>query len=286
MARRAMAWRDGAVARGAENELAKLTPEAVLPCRTRCARAWRRCSAAALLGGFILDGLKSLGKMAADAAAGALHEMLGAFREIGTKLGEFADELLSKFGGKTAENDAAHTLGNDAAHTAENDAARDAGAANDGKPRDGDGNARDGDGAGDSAAKKEAQKAEELAEAIEISKSIAAAEDAGHIPGPAIAMSLDPLEGRYTWIKAYEARPAGADFEIFLIASEHFVWRTSWRPGPNDLDWRSTGKTYRDALDEAFRRTGVPKDEFQITKWPKSIDGKSFPVEWPRTEPR
>jgi hypothetical protein len=46
--------------------------------------------------------------------------------------------------------------------------------------------------------------------------AVAAIAEAADAP---IAMSLDPLEGRYTWIKAYEARPAGADFEIFLIAS-------------------------------------------------------------------
>ncbi|MED4327550.1 polymorphic toxin type 47 domain-containing protein, partial [Bacillus licheniformis] len=47
-----------------------------------------------------------------------------------------------------------------------------------------------------------------------------------------------------------------------------------------DLDFRGTGKTYKDALDEAFKRTGVPKKEFKVTKWGKDENGKSFPVEW------
>jgi RHS repeat-associated protein len=47
-----------------------------------------------------------------------------------------------------------------------------------------------------------------------------------------------------------------------------------------DADWRKSGKTWRDAKAEAFRRTGVDKDKFKITKWAQSTDGKSFPVEW------
>jgi hypothetical protein len=33
-------------------------------------------------------------------------------------------------------------------------------------------------------------------------------------------------------------------------------------------------------LDEAFNRTGVPKNEFTVTKWGKDQYGKSFPTEW------
>ncbi|MBA2874570.1 polymorphic toxin type 47 domain-containing protein [Thermaerobacillus caldiproteolyticus] len=47
-----------------------------------------------------------------------------------------------------------------------------------------------------------------------------------------------------------------------------------------DLDFRGTGKTYRDALNEAFIRTGVPRTEFTVTKWGRDANGKSFPVEW------
>jgi hypothetical protein len=51
-----------------------------------------------------------------------------------------------------------------------------------------------------------------------------------------------------------------------------------------DLDLRGTGKTYRDALDEAFKRTGIPRDQFEVTKWGKDVNGKSIPTEW--TGPR
>lgn len=36
----------------------------------------------------------------------------------------------------------------------------------------------------------------------------------------------------------------------------------------------------QNGLDEAFRRTGIPKDEYSITKWGKDKYGKSFPTEW------
>ena len=48
----------------------------------------------------------------------------------------------------------------------------------------------------------------------------------------------------------------------------------------SDLDWRGTGKNYRDALDEAFKRTGVDKKDFEVTRWAKDKNGKSIPVEY------
>ncbi|HEU4885344.1 MAG TPA: polymorphic toxin type 47 domain-containing protein, partial [Longimicrobium sp.] len=56
--------------------------------------------------------------------------------------------------------------------------------------------------------------------------------------------------------------------------------RTNWRMGPNDLDWRGSGRGSRDAVNEAFRRTGVSRDEFTVTQWGRDANGKSFPVEW------
>jgi hypothetical protein len=55
---------------------------------------------------------------------------------------------------------------------------------------------------------------------------------------------------------------------------------TQWRPGPNDLDWRGSARGVREAVDEAFRRTGVPRAQFQVTRWGRDGQGKSFPVEW------
>lgn len=53
---------------------------------------------------------------------------------------------------------------------------------------------------------------------------------------------------------------------------------------PGDVDWRGTGKTSREAVDEAFRRTGVPKDQFEVTKWGPTEHGKSMPTEWRATK--
>jgi hypothetical protein len=177
------------------------------------------------LGGFILDGLKSLGSMVAEASAGALREVVGAFREIGTKLGEFAEELGSKFrgeaegAGKAVEKDAAGAVEKDAAGAVEKDAT----------------NAAEKDAG--STAEKEAMKAEELGAALEISRVVTTAEDAGHMPGPAIAFSLQALRSRYSWIKTYEAVPNAQGFEIFLIASRFSVGQAHTELGklPNGL---------------------------------------------------
>jgi RHS repeat-associated protein len=56
--------------------------------------------------------------------------------------------------------------------------------------------------------------------------------------------------------------------------------RQPYELGPNDEDWRGTGKTLEEALNHAFNRTGVVRDQFQVTKWAKDVYGKSHPVEW------
>ena len=56
---------------------------------------------------------------------------------------------------------------------------------------------------------------------------------------------------------------------------------TGWKFNPNvDSDWRGTGKGASDALNEAFSRTGVSRDQFEVTQWSKDVYGKSHPVEW------
>ncbi|HEY0987646.1 MAG TPA: hypothetical protein VGD80_11370, partial [Kofleriaceae bacterium] len=231
------------------------------------------------LGGFILDGLKSLGKMVAEAGAGALREVTGALRQIAGKLGEFADEILAKFGGKgasTAENTAAHSIESDAAKTLEKDAAstaeRDAAAAkNEGKPGETKPNEA-------SVAEKEALKAEELPEAIAVARGIAKSAEVGQVPGQLLVLGLDGLKARYSWIKTFEARPHGAFSEIVMIASVNEIdpdyvepkkrgYTGAWpppEPGPRPgagasaqemAEWRY--KRYARARFEA----GVPKED-------------------------
>ncbi len=47
-----------------------------------------------------------------------------------------------------------------------------------------------------------------------------------------------------------------------------------------DKDLRGGQGTYKDALEEAFENTGIPKEDFTVTKWGRDKNGKSFPVEW------
>jgi hypothetical protein len=201
-----------------------------------------------LLGGFLLKGIKDL-RGSFDAAAGALHSVLGAFEDIGKKLGEFADEILGKFGkdiGK-ADTTAAHAAEADTARAAETDAAGTAG--KDAKAgKDGEGKPKDNEpSSGQSTAEREAEKAEEFAEAVAIAKGIMHAEDAGRVPGPAIATSLLALKSRYRWIKTFEAKPKTRGYEMFLIASSEDLGgvgeRGKAKPGKTEPGKTEPGKT-------------------------------------------
>jgi len=48
---------------------------------------------------------------------------------------------------------------------------------------------------------------------------------------------------------------------------------TAYEVSENDLDWRGTGK-------EAFLRTGIPMEEFEVTGWELDGYGKTRPVVW------
>lgn len=47
-----------------------------------------------------------------------------------------------------------------------------------------------------------------------------------------------------------------------------------------DVDLRGTGTAFRDVLDAAFEKTGIDKEAFEVTKWGKTAEGKSMPVEF------
>ncbi len=47
-----------------------------------------------------------------------------------------------------------------------------------------------------------------------------------------------------------------------------------------DLDLRGKNYSTKDALNIAFEKTGVPKNEFTVTKWAVDQNGKSFPAEY------
>jgi len=55
---------------------------------------------------------------------------------------------------------------------------------------------------------------------------------------------------------------------------------------PLDLDWRTSIKTFREALDLAFEKAGLKQGEYDITEWAYDVNGKSVPVEFvSKTDP-
>jgi hypothetical protein len=51
-----------------------------------------------------------------------------------------------------------------------------------------------------------------------------------------------------------------------------------------DIDLRGSGSTWRDGVNAAFERieqkSGTTRDQFDVTKWGKTAEGKTVPVEW------
>ena len=47
-----------------------------------------------------------------------------------------------------------------------------------------------------------------------------------------------------------------------------------------DIDLRGTSSNYRDALNLAFQKTGLPRSSFTVSKWGKDANGKTIPTEY------
>ncbi|MCM3625691.1 polymorphic toxin type 47 domain-containing protein, partial [Brevibacillus borstelensis] len=77
------------------------------------------------------------------------------------------------------------------------------------------------------------------------------------------------------------AAARAVDLRMQLKGTGEDLTGNNWKFDPEkDVDLRGSGKTYKDGLDEAFKRTGLSRDQFTVTKWGKDINGKSVPVEW------
>ncbi|CAM5781911.1 MULTISPECIES: polymorphic toxin type 47 domain-containing protein [Brevibacillus] len=77
------------------------------------------------------------------------------------------------------------------------------------------------------------------------------------------------------------AAARAVDLRMELKGTGEDLTGNNWKFDPEkDVDLRGSGKTYKDGLDEAFKRTGLSRDQFTVTKWGKDINGKSVPVEW------
>jgi hypothetical protein len=70
-----------------------------------------------------------------------------------------------------------------------------------------------------SAVEREAIKAREYPEAVAVARGIVASAQAGQVPGFAVALALDGLKARYTWINHFEDIPHGMTSQILMIAS-------------------------------------------------------------------
>jgi RHS repeat-associated protein len=67
--------------------------------------------------------------------------------------------------------------------------------------------------------------------------------------------------------------------QLCSVGREQGNQRKPYVMGPNDVDWRGTGKTYQQALDEAFEKAGIPKGTLP-DEWAPGPYGKEVPVQW------
>ncbi|WP_343605920.1 polymorphic toxin type 47 domain-containing protein [Fluviicola sp.] len=132
------------------------------------------------------------------------------------------------------------------------------------------------------------------AKALMMARVITEANDKVDTPIPALLAELAPLKA-IKGVKGFDADRVGPGiFQIIMFGSEYKVKKYEQGTGEGltaneddwefdaskDLDWRGKGATHLDALDEAFERTGVPKEKFKETQWAKNKHGKTIPVEW------
>lgn len=171
--------------------------------------------ALAKVGGFILDGIKGLGKLLSN-AGGAARAILDALGEIGQKLIAFADELLGLAGragrgaaGEVAEETAERSA-REAAETAAERAAREASettAERGGREAALEGAEEVGEEAGERSGRNAASEASERAQALATAKGITAVNERLGTSVPVVIAELSGLKSRYRWINDFEAVP-------------------------------------------------------------------------------
>lgn len=74
----------------------------------------------------------------------------------------------------------------------------------------------------------------------------------------------------------YSLRRACANVLLLLVAA---AWPVHAQDDTHDVTWGVNPGDNRQ-VNEAFKRTGVPREQFKVTKWGKNAHGKSLPVEW------
>jgi phage-related protein len=234
------------------------------------------------LGGYLIDGVKSLGKMASQAAGGALKAVVEALGSAGKKMIAMAEALIARFGGKgigLAEKEAAKLTEREAAALAKSKAAafaereaaelgaferKGAGALEtEGAEAAEKRAARETDNrvakeAEDQAAKGEGDAAREAAErplAVAEAETIELGMQAS---GASLAALITALEAsimpRFSWVKGFKTEPVGLVNMVYMIGSKipllpfgsHAETRT-----PSIQDSAPTGPSFEGIIDLA-----------------------------------
>jgi hypothetical protein len=218
----------------------------------------------AKVGKYLVEGIKGLGSMIKEAAAGALKAVSEAIGRIGEKLVQYADEILAKFaGGATKE----------AASLAERETASLAGKET-AKITEKEGQKLTEKELAEQAEKETAQKAEKESaekaakEAAERPEAEAAAETvevtadvAGRSVWEAIAAMELTVMPRFHWIKGFTEEPEGEGYRIFMLASKipllHYSGKgkakpgksePTEKPGPSGKKWNDPSLTEKEFL--------------------------------------
>ena len=190
------------------------------------------------LGSYVVEGVKDLGSMVSE-AGGPLGEMMGSLTEIGEDLIKFGEELLADLGivsEEAAAGEAAVAEAGSAVSAAETGAAEASAA----EKAAAEATSAEEAAAAEEKAEQETQEAEKQAEneteekaeqeELEHEEAAAAAhllageEEEAHIPAGAATLALDELKAKFEWIDHFEARPAGAAFDLVMIGSEELVY--------------------------------------------------------------
>ncbi len=231
----------------------------------------------AKVGGFILDGIKGLGKLL-DKAGGAAKAILDALGEIGQKLISFADELLGRAAkgaaGEVVE-EGAEKAAKETAEAGAEKATKEAvetGAekgAKEGVEEGAEKGAKEGAEEGAEKSTKEttddaAKKAAELPAAMTEARTITEINDAIDTPAPVLVGILNStVKPKYSWLQHFEAEPKGmpGHYSIYMIASKNHVGDIE----PNQGGQKATNETAEQGAEQGSKQTAEQGAE-QTTK--------------------
>lgn len=221
------------------------------------------------VGGFILDGIKGLGKLLNN-AGGASRVIMDALGEIGQKLISFADELLGLAGkaGKGEVNEVVEEGAEKAAKEAAEEGAEKG--VKEGAEEGADRGAKE---TTDDAAKKAA----ELPAAIAEAKGITEVNDAVNTPVSALILMLNTtVKPKYSWIERFESRTKGmpGDYSIHMIASDNKIGdyseggQKTTKEATEQGAERSTKETVEEGTEQTTKQAGEQGAEVTITGTP------------------